>query len=301
MIQHADDTNIYKSSSKANAIPTIRTFENDISEHLKWSKNNSLVFNSDKLKSIVFSSRKANNDKSFLIRSKGKSIQQEPTGKLLGVTIDQHLTWNEQINIVTKSNYNSLRIFKKFKRFTPWNVQKSLTESLIIYKWITLWLCIANISKMPKYLQSRSQRLQNCTAGYVLWQYANTFDVIKLNWLPVAENTEFNASKLAYQGLHNKTGLNICQLNRLNGEEILDRASWDQWLTIVKIILSSNRIMKFLIRYQLILEYVNIKNLLSTRLDVFIRIMSWLGYCYCPYKVFSFFFFFLVYLRFSFN
>ena len=47
--------------------------------------------------------------------------------------------------------------------------------------------------------------LQNCAAGYVLGKYANTLDVLNLNWLPEAENTEFNMSKLAYyQGLHDK-------------------------------------------------------------------------------------------------
>ena len=95
-IQYADDTNIYKSSSKASAIPTIRTLENDISVLLKWSKNNGLVFNNDKLKSFVFSSKKSDDEKSFLIRSKGKSTQQEPTAKLLDVTFDQHLTWKRK-------------------------------------------------------------------------------------------------------------------------------------------------------------------------------------------------------------
>ena len=34
---------------KANTMSTIRTLENDISELLKWSNNNDLVFNNDKL------------------------------------------------------------------------------------------------------------------------------------------------------------------------------------------------------------------------------------------------------------
>ena len=76
-IQYADDTNIYKSSPKANAIPTMRAPENDISELLKWSKYSGLR-----------------------------------------VTFDQHLTLNEQINTITKSNYNILRILQAFKRFT---------------------------------------------------------------------------------------------------------------------------------------------------------------------------------------
>ena len=41
---------------------------------------------------------------------------------------------------------------------------------------------------------------------------------------------------------------------------------------MVKRILSSNRLMKFVICYQLILEYVQIRNLFSIRLEVFIRI-----------------------------
>ena len=76
-IQYADDTNIYKSSPKANAIPTMRALENDISELLKWSKYSGLR-----------------------------------------VTFDQHLTLNEQINTITKSDYNILRILQAFKRFT---------------------------------------------------------------------------------------------------------------------------------------------------------------------------------------
>ena len=87
-IQYADDTNIYKSCTKTKTSTTIKTLENDISELLKWSENNGLVFNNDKLKCIVFSSKRSKDDKSFLIRSKGKSIQQEPTAKLLGITFD---------------------------------------------------------------------------------------------------------------------------------------------------------------------------------------------------------------------
>ena len=59
-------------------------------------------------------------------------------------------------------------------------------------------------SQIPRYFQNRLQRLQNCSTGYGLGKYANTLNVINLNWLPVAENTEFIVSKLAYQGLHDK-------------------------------------------------------------------------------------------------
>ena len=53
-------------------------------------------------------------------------------------------------------------------------------------------------------MQNRLQRLQNCTAGYVIGKYATTVDVLNLNWLPIVENTQYNISKLAYQSLHDK-------------------------------------------------------------------------------------------------
>ena len=59
-------------------------------------------------------------------------------------------------------------------------------------------------SQIPRYLRNRLHRLQNCAAGYILGKYANTLDVINLNLLPVAENTELNVSKLACQGLNDK-------------------------------------------------------------------------------------------------
>ena len=55
---------------------------------------------------------------------------------------------------------------------------------------------------MPNYLLKRLQRVQNFAAGYVLGRYANTVDVINLNWLPIIEGIEYNISKLTYQGLH---------------------------------------------------------------------------------------------------
>ena len=50
-IQYADETNTYKSSSRANTV----NLKNDISELLKWSKNNCLVFNNDELKKVLYS------------------------------------------------------------------------------------------------------------------------------------------------------------------------------------------------------------------------------------------------------
>ena len=95
-------------------------------------QNKSLVFNNDKLLSVLFISKRTIYDRSYLMKSNCKSIKQKPTAKLLGITFDCNLIWNEQINIVTKSTYGVLRVLKSFKRFTPFTTRKCLVESLVL-------------------------------------------------------------------------------------------------------------------------------------------------------------------------
>ena len=88
-------------------------------------------------------------DRSYLIRSSNNSIEQKDNVKLLGIVFDENLTWNEQINRITKSSYATLRAIRKFGRFTPFHVRKSLAEALILSK-----LNYGNVvfSQIPKYL-----------------------------------------------------------------------------------------------------------------------------------------------------
>ena len=131
-IQHADDTSLYLSSSIRNIQPTISILKSDNKNPNTWSENNGLVFNNDKLLSLLLTSKRTVYDRSYLMKSKGKSIKQKPTAKLLGITFDYNLTWNEQITIITKSTHGVLRVLKTFKRFTPFTTCKCLAESLAL-------------------------------------------------------------------------------------------------------------------------------------------------------------------------
>ena len=153
--------------------------------------------------------------------------------------------------------------------------------------------CIVVHSQIPKYLQNRLQRLQNCAAGYVIGKYANTLHVINPNWLPVAENTEFNVSKLTYEGLHDKNWPEYLSVKLINRRRNL--RSEKSRLTMVKRIIFSNILMKLPTNIRICEN----KIFLSIRLDVFIRIKPWLSPCL--YKVFFYFSFHMFYLRFSFN
>ena len=125
------------------------------------------------------------------MKSNGKSIKQKPTAKLLGITFDCNLTWNEQINFITKSNYSVLKVLKSFKRFTTFTTRKCLAESLVPSR---INYCNVVYGQMPNYLVKRLQRIQNCGARHVLGRYANAVDIVNLYWLPILEGIEYNIS-----------------------------------------------------------------------------------------------------------
>ena len=199
-IQYADDTTISRSCKINSILQNIKLIENDVKSLSNWSKQNGLLFNNTKLQFIIFWKRRTTfpTDRSFLIKTNGKSIKQEDDVKLLGITLDHNLEWNTQINNLTKSLYGTLQTLKRFKRFTPYATRKTLAESLVLSK---LNYCQAVYSDIPKYLLNRLQRVQTCTAGYVIQEYARYNDIIHLKWLPIEESMQYNLAKYAFKAL----------------------------------------------------------------------------------------------------
>ena len=97
-IQYADDTTLYRHCKISTLHECVFAIQKDVEKLLSWSQQNNLIFNCDKLQSILFSSSRLSSkhnleDSSLLIRCSGKSIQQKANVTLLGVIFDQHLTW----------------------------------------------------------------------------------------------------------------------------------------------------------------------------------------------------------------
>ena len=69
--------------------------------------------------------------------------------KILGVHFDENLTWITHVNNLIKFSHATLRSLRLFKRFTPYEVLKTLAETLILSN---LRYCIPVYSQLPKYL-----------------------------------------------------------------------------------------------------------------------------------------------------
>ena len=68
------------------------------------------------------------------ISCNGESLERVTSIKLLGVHMQEHLTWNIHIHELVTSSYGALDVLKKLRNLAPFRVKKQLVESLILSK-----------------------------------------------------------------------------------------------------------------------------------------------------------------------
>ena len=207
-LQFADDNTLYKRCKVKDIPDYANIIQNDV-EHLKaWSDISSLGFNGTKTKTMNFSTRQMSryhhldNADTYSVVLNGNEaenrIERKGSMKILGMKVDQHLTWEEHVANVIKSSYDTLRSLKLLKRYTPYKLRKT-AEALILSK---IDYVSVDYQSVPRFLIKRLQNVQAISAGYVLNRYAKECDVIKLGWLPIIERFKFNTTKLAFKALH---------------------------------------------------------------------------------------------------
>ena len=75
-----------------------------------------------------------NNKELLKAMHNGEAVERVNTKKILGIHFDENLFWLYHVINVIQSSYETLRSLRQFKRFTPYEVRKSLGETLIISK-----------------------------------------------------------------------------------------------------------------------------------------------------------------------
>ena len=102
-LQYADDSTLYKHSKPKKLKKCIEELESDLETVSLWFSNNSLVFNGDKTKLILFStthlSQKHNlsNNELFRIMHNCEGIERVNTKKILGIHFDENQSWSYHV------------------------------------------------------------------------------------------------------------------------------------------------------------------------------------------------------------
>lgn len=123
----ADDATNLAHSSNVSHVETL--LQSKVDNINKWCASNKMVLNTDKTKTMLIASQQklrsiTNSDDCLNITVQGTHIEQVTSEKMLGVLIDNSLTWNQQVQKVKKTVLFKIHILRKIKKYLPLNIRK---------------------------------------------------------------------------------------------------------------------------------------------------------------------------------
>ena len=221
----ADDSSLHTSNKKISIIN--ETLQDSLDKTDDWCNKNSMVIHPDKTKSMIIAPRqKQQLHKPVLNLSLGSSnIEQVNCHKLLGVTIDTCMTWNNHIENIMKKLSRNIFLLYKLKQFAQ---QKHLQLffnahilSHINYA-STIWDgCSQDTLKKLNALHRRAVKQINCC------QTTTTDKKLKqMNILPLKKQLDLNKTILIHKIYNHKTPTYLTNIitkasNRYNSKKLI--------------------------------------------------------------------------------
>ena len=188
----ADDTNIstqgmteYEIQERLNA---------DLKNVHQWLVANKLTLNKQKTEYMIIGSRKRiSNIITDLKIELGESvIKRDNKSKTLGIIIDEHLSWNHQIqNVVTKVS-KGIGMLRRIRQFVPKSTLLKIYNAIVLSHFDYCSLVWDNCCES---LTDKLQKLQNRAARTITGRtyVVSSDDVLKeLNWEPLKQRYKIN-------------------------------------------------------------------------------------------------------------
>ena len=176
----------------------------DLEIAVAWSKQNKLPINYDKTTYMVLGTKPKEHDTYLLdLSADGNKIEKVPKQKLLGIVIDDHLSWAPHIDYLCSTISSKISLLRHISIYVPQNIQKifyqSYIQPLLDYGCNT-WgnTTAANIERLSK-LQKRAARII-LRADFMT---PSTIMFERLEWLSVPKRLMYNKAVLTYKALNN--------------------------------------------------------------------------------------------------
>ena len=130
-----------------------------------WMEQNDLKLNPEKTDFLLVHSRFREGPALDCLQFRDKQISDKVTS--LGVILDKHVSFDDQIDHVCKSSINHLRNLFRIRRYLDVNA-----ASTVIHAFITTRLDYCNhlYFGLPKYKVKKLQQIQNIAARYIVVQ-----------------------------------------------------------------------------------------------------------------------------------
>lgn len=188
---YADDTTLYMASSSVEDLGV--TLNKELQQVAEWIRANRMVLNIAKTKCILMGSHHMlKSSPKLKIMVGGTEVEQVDEAKLLGITLDSHLSWSTHINNITKKMGRGLALIRRCAEFlTPESVIhviQALVLSHLDYCPVIWGSAVRNKLRKLQITQNKAARLAlNCRkrSNIVIMHE-------KLSWLMVEQRLHVN-------------------------------------------------------------------------------------------------------------
>lgn len=128
---YADDNTLSAFSTDVNSLINILSEESEVA--IKWLESNHMIVNPNKFQAIIVSKNKNQlNTDDIKIKLADKEIVTQSSVKLLGVTIDERLNFNEHISKLCRTAASQLNALIRLKSYVGFKEKKILFESFVL-------------------------------------------------------------------------------------------------------------------------------------------------------------------------
>ncbi len=197
---YAHDTTLEASDRDLSVLE--QKLNEDLESPCKWLSENRLVLNTDKTVCMILSTHQCRatlTNCTLNLKVGDKHIKQVNEAKLLGIIIDENLTWEKHIYKMCNKISKILGLLKRLKKFIPSNTLIVLFNSLVLphfdYANVVWGTACGTQIKYVYTLQKRAARILTGAN-----RFSRTKPLFKkLNWMPLTERIQYYTAVLNYK------------------------------------------------------------------------------------------------------
>ena len=176
-IKYVDDTTLFNNM----IFQDYDIINHELNKVNHWLFVNKLSLNPQKTKYIVFQNKNKIIKNSIEVKLQNCSIEHAQNFNFLGITINQHLTWNDHIGVISNKIYKSITTLHRLKYYLPVYTLKVLYNSLIFSQLTYGILAWGNTNTRLYKLQKKSLRIiANVWYNAYTGQIFQSFFLLKL-------------------------------------------------------------------------------------------------------------------------
>ena len=199
----ADDSTFHSTSK---SLPTLEaTLNREVTHITTWCDDNRMCPNSSKTKTMLVTTaakRAKLSEKTMDIKMDGIALENVDSEKLLGVIIEQNLSWSKHIDRVCSKIKSKLYLLSRIRTYLPRSARKQFFNSFILPHFdycLSVWgnCTVKDSQRLDRLLKKSMRLILNCnldTPSHVMFR--------TLKWFPIRFRYKHKIAISVYKGLN---------------------------------------------------------------------------------------------------